>query len=307
MTLLDLWAPAAIGLATTAMFILLCGLIEHISPVGDRLTVRQRLPGLLLSLLSSPLSLLFLIPLQALYGLAGIQPLIPLAAWLEPLGQFSMPAAIAVSIVVADLLAYWRHRAEHRWFWPIHVVHHSPTALHAANAYGHPAQVLPGVLLVLIPMSLVDFGSAAVPLVLSLVLGFLQVFIHCPTDIGFGPLRRLLVEPRYHRIHHSIEPRHIDRNFGITLSLWDQVFGTAHFPAPDEWPEVGVAGSPPPSDFAAFLLYPVKRGRRLQIEHRGIAKVGFPLDDLGVAEVAVEQRPPRQVGAGVGSAAVHVK
>jgi sterol desaturase/sphingolipid hydroxylase (fatty acid hydroxylase superfamily) len=45
----------------------------------------------------------------------------------------------------------------------------------------------------------------------------------------FGDLvRYVLVTPQFHRVHHSIEPRHRDRNFGLTFSIWDHLFGTQY-------------------------------------------------------------------------------
>jgi hypothetical protein len=35
------------------------------------------------------------------------------------------------------------------------------------------------------------------------------------------------------------------------------MFGTAYFPAKDEWPETGVAGIVPPSSLSDFLLFPL--------------------------------------------------
>jgi sterol desaturase/sphingolipid hydroxylase (fatty acid hydroxylase superfamily) len=39
-------------------------------------------------------------------------------------------------------------------------------------------------------------------------------------------LRRLLVTPEMHRVHHSIVRRETDSNFGFNLSLWDRLFRT---------------------------------------------------------------------------------
>jgi sterol desaturase/sphingolipid hydroxylase (fatty acid hydroxylase superfamily) len=39
-------------------------------------------------------------------------------------------------------------------------------------------------------------------------------------------VRRLLVTPDMHRIHHSIETRETNSNFGFNLSWWDRLFGT---------------------------------------------------------------------------------
>ncbi len=41
-----------------------------------------------------------------------------------------------------------------------------------------------------------------------------------------GPLKYILVTPQSHRVHHSDQPEHIDKNFGNFLSIWDFIFGT---------------------------------------------------------------------------------
>jgi sterol desaturase/sphingolipid hydroxylase (fatty acid hydroxylase superfamily) len=39
-------------------------------------------------------------------------------------------------------------------------------------------------------------------------------------------LRWLVVTPDMHRVHHSIEPKEFNRNFGFNLSCWDRIFGS---------------------------------------------------------------------------------
>jgi sterol desaturase/sphingolipid hydroxylase (fatty acid hydroxylase superfamily) len=39
-------------------------------------------------------------------------------------------------------------------------------------------------------------------------------------------LRSVVVTPDMHRIHHSIDPRETNRNFGFNLPWWDRLFGT---------------------------------------------------------------------------------
>jgi sterol desaturase/sphingolipid hydroxylase (fatty acid hydroxylase superfamily) len=35
-------------------------------------------------------------------------------------------------------------------------------------------------------------------------------------------------------LHHSIDPRHYDKNFGLLFSFWDRIFGTQFVPDPEE-------------------------------------------------------------------------
>jgi sterol desaturase/sphingolipid hydroxylase (fatty acid hydroxylase superfamily) len=264
----ELALSVAIGTATALFFIGTAMSAEHLMPLGKRVSMKARKLGLLFALIQPGLSVLAIAPVQAFYSWAGIPTLIPLTDWLSPLGWAAPFATGLVLLLLIDFLAYWRHRAEHRWFWSIHVLHHCPTDLHAANSYGHPTQVLIGAVFVVLPLSLIDMGGFELPLMIGLLVSFLQVFIHSPTEFHFGPLRRVFVDNRFHRIHHSLEPRHFDRNFSILFSFWDRIFGTAYFPEEGEWPDVGVAGSPPPQTVREFLAYPITtiRAQRSQVK-----------------------------------------
>ena len=66
-------------------------------------------------------------------------------------------------------------------------------------------------------------------------------FIHANVKTNLGWLRYMFVSPQFHRIHHSIEARHVDTNFGERLVVWDWVFGTVVKDA-TVYPETGVAG-----------------------------------------------------------------
>jgi sterol desaturase/sphingolipid hydroxylase (fatty acid hydroxylase superfamily) len=39
-------------------------------------------------------------------------------------------------------------------------------------------------------------------------------------------LRKIVVTPEMHRVHHSIEPAESNTNFGFNLPWWDRLFGT---------------------------------------------------------------------------------
>ncbi|HEY6002466.1 MAG TPA: sterol desaturase family protein, partial [Anaeromyxobacter sp.] len=41
-----------------------------------------------------------------------------------------------------------------------------------------------------------------------------------------GPLERVLNTPSNHRVHHAVNPRYLDRNYGCMLMVWDRLFGT---------------------------------------------------------------------------------
>lgn len=258
------------GMTKAAVFLAIAIAIEHVAPI-NRYSLKDRVPGLLMDTLGTFLAISLMWPLNSLWKHVAPFAVIPLWHWLKPLGFTGYALQFLVLIVVADFLAYWRHRMEHsRWWWPVHKVHHAPTELHAANDLGHPLQAIFTFIYITVPMSLFQLDGPEMPLILAMLVSFLSVYIHSPIDFHFGPLRRMIVDNRFHRIHHSLEPKHIDKNFGICLSVWDAMFGTAYWPEKNEWPAVGVRDVPAPKTVRDFLMLPLWGTRLVRMPGRKV-------------------------------------
>jgi sterol desaturase/sphingolipid hydroxylase (fatty acid hydroxylase superfamily) len=130
--------------------------------------------------------------------------------------------------------------------------------MNAVNSYHHASEAIVSLLLYTIPTSLIvsDMGPG-LPFV-SLFIWLHIVWIHSPTRANFGPLRALFVDNRFHRIHHSLEERHFDKNFGAFTTLWDRLFGTACFPERGEWPAVGLAEIDEPRGVREWIDLPAR-------------------------------------------------
>lgn len=247
--------PSKLGsaLILAALMIAACTLIEVIAG-RDRVPTRSRLFGGLLHGVQITLSAALAYPLSLLINRAGIGPILPpVQTWA---GWFAIPLAL----LYYDLLRYWEHRFEHRFFWRVHAIHHSVREISALNAWGHPLQAIPMMMLITLPFSLLNFDGAGVPLAVGALEAFLIYFIHSPVDAGFGPVRHVIVTHNYHRIHHSLEPAHFDKNFAIIFPIWDRLFGTKFDPK-DEWPDVGIGDVPQPRTLRAYLTQPfIRRG-----------------------------------------------
>jgi sterol desaturase/sphingolipid hydroxylase (fatty acid hydroxylase superfamily) len=255
-------AMIGVGLLLLAAFIA----IEYILPIRERYTLRQRIPGVLMGIATVPVAMALMWPVQLMWKDLGLGPwiIVPLWDWLKPWGLAGAIAFYFVIGVMSDFFAYWRHRAEHtKWLWPIHVVHHAPTELHAANNIGHPAQALFNLPFITLPFSLIQFPNPGSPAIVGLIFAGLVLYVHSPIDLHFGRLNRVVVDNRFHRIHHSLEPEHIGKNFGICFSCWDYLFGTAYTPKKDDWPAVGVAGISAPYSVGDFLALPLREYRKI--------------------------------------------
>ncbi|MEO5774590.1 MAG: sterol desaturase family protein [Sphingomicrobium sp.] len=176
------------------------------------------------------------------------------------LGLPTWAAAIVVGIVVIlakDFFFYWEHRVQHRWLWRWHMPHHAIRNLSATNSWHHWSEILMFALFVSVPMGLLTPAFGPRSFIVGLILSWQPIYLHSSTRLQMGKLaRRIIVDSRYHRIHHSLEPRHFDRNFGAATPLWDWMFGTLYLPDEDEWPEVGLAGVDEPSNVREWALLP---------------------------------------------------
>lgn len=226
----------------------------------ERYSVGSRLHGLMIWLAYIPASILTYLALYALWDVLGVAPIItlPLIQSLGWAGPFAVAISAVIGLLVADFLTYWYHRAQHRFLWRFHAVHHAIRDLSAVNSYHHVSESLFSGLLVALPTTLivVDYGPT-IPILVFLS-SAQAIYLHSPTRMTLGPLRALVGDNAFHRIHHSLEPRHFDKNFGVLTTIWDRAFGTAHFPEHGEWPDVGLAQIGQPGDLAEWLTLPAR-------------------------------------------------
>jgi sterol desaturase/sphingolipid hydroxylase (fatty acid hydroxylase superfamily) len=163
-----------------------------------------------------------------------------------------------INLLIIDFFHYWKHRAQHRFFWKFHAVHHSIENLSAVNSYHHWSDPVFSLALATIPMAVIIGVDAPTFVVLTALIGAQGAFIHSNTKIHLGPAVRVLSDNRFHRIHHSVETRHFDRNFGERSTVWDQLFGTAYFPQKGEWPRTGIAEEPEPLSTDDYFWRPFR-------------------------------------------------
>jgi sterol desaturase/sphingolipid hydroxylase (fatty acid hydroxylase superfamily) len=171
--------------------------------------------------------------------LARSFPQQPILAWRESvglgvIGLWPVWAQALVLLVVKDFLQYNIHRSMHRfgWLWRFHKTHHSSTQLDwLSNWRFHWVEIFVYQLVLYIPANMLGFSAEAsyACAVISTTAGH---FAHANLNVHLGPLNYLINSPELHTWHH-VHPDHgpQDRNFAITFSLWDWLFGTAYWPA----------------------------------------------------------------------------
>ena len=167
-------------------------------------------------------------------------------------------------LLLADLLAYWSHRAHHSFkrLWKLHAVHHSSTVVDwLSSVRVHPLNDALGSTIVATPLLLLGFSVGT----LGAYLPFLTLYaimLHANVSWTFGPLRYVFASPTYHRWHHSAEPEALNKNFSGLFPFLDRAFGTLYLPKDRQPLRFGIAGDAPPAAFLPQLLYPFRSLRQ---------------------------------------------
>ena len=164
--------------------------------------------------------------------------------------------------VCGDLSRYVLHRLFHRipMLWELHKVHHSATTMTPFTVYRmHPLESflfgLRGVVVTGAVTGVFYYifrGELYAADLLGVnVLGFAFNTLganlrHSHIWLSYGArVEHLLLSPAQHQVHHSVDPRHHDRNFGSCFAFWDWVFGTLYVTRAVEKITFGVGESAP--------------------------------------------------------------
>lgn len=231
---------ALLGALTMLVSWIVCRPLEvwrPVEPVTDRRAIRT-------DILYTALSRLGLLPMIAFVLFAS------LAVWWEaaladsgfvpPTLETLVPAlreypllAFAVYVVILDFGEYWRHRFQHRfgWWWALHSVHHAQRQMTFwTDDRNHVLDEVIGALWFGGLALLIGVPPAQFPLIL-MILRVAESLSHANVRLSFGRVgERLLVSPRFHRLHHGVLSAGQDgKNYAVLLPVWDWIFGTADF------------------------------------------------------------------------------
>jgi sterol desaturase/sphingolipid hydroxylase (fatty acid hydroxylase superfamily) len=154
--------------------------------------------------------------------------------------------SLIVYMLVFDFVDYWIHRGQHRWqwWWGLHALHHSQRQMTAwtDNRTHLLDSLLRDVILVSVGQA-VGVGPGQFVFIVA-VTQLIENLEHANLRWSFGVVgERLLVSPRFHRLHHAIgighekqlpdgSTRHLGGcNYAVLFPVWDSLFGTAQLRA----------------------------------------------------------------------------
>ncbi|MFC6669366.1 sterol desaturase family protein [Marinobacterium aestuariivivens] len=136
-----------------------------------------------------------------------------------------------LGFVLLDLAIYFQHVLFHAvpLLWRLHRIHHTDLELDLSSGFRfHPFEILLSLLYkvaVVAALGISPWVVLAFEATLSGAALFTHANLRLPAVVD-GQLRRLLVTPDMHRVHHSVIAQETNSNFGFFLACWDRLFGT---------------------------------------------------------------------------------
>jgi sterol desaturase/sphingolipid hydroxylase (fatty acid hydroxylase superfamily) len=175
----------------------------------------------------------------------------------DPAGPWLLCAFTVTMFIAYDISYYTYHRLQHwvPFMWELHKVHHSAEVMIGVTKDRvHPLDeimnrwwdgLIPGVaygvwlFFAMDPVEVTVFGINVYFLRNTvLMMDFIR---HTHMKFSYGRwLNNVFLCPHYHQLHHSTAPQHWDKNFGLTLAVWDRMCGTLVVPQPGEGFEFGL-------------------------------------------------------------------
>jgi sterol desaturase/sphingolipid hydroxylase (fatty acid hydroxylase superfamily) len=131
------------------------------------------------------------------------------------------------ALLFYDFCYYWLHRAGHRVavLWAAHAVHHQSEDYNLSTAL---RQTSSGFLLgwiFYLPMAVLGVPPLVFATV-ALVDLLYQFWVHTQQVGKLGWFDRWFCSPSNHRVHHAVNDKYLDRNYGGILVVWDRLFGS---------------------------------------------------------------------------------
>lgn len=139
--------------------------------------------------------------------------------------------ALPLAVLALDFAIWGQHVVMHKVpaLWRLHRMHHADPAMDVTTALRfHPLEILVSMAIKIVLVMALGAPALAV-LVFEVILNATALFTH--SNVALPPalervLRRVIVTPEMHRIHHSERRNETDSNYGFALSIWDHAFGT---------------------------------------------------------------------------------
>ncbi len=142
---------------------------------------------------------------------------------------------VLAALVLYDFCYYWFHRASHEVavFWAGHAVHHQSQHYNLSTALRQSSAGALTSWLFYLPMALLGVPPVVFGIV-SLIDLLYQYWVHTEHIGRLGWFDRWFCSPSNHRVHHAVNDKYLDRNYGGIWVVWDRLFGSFEEEDPQE-------------------------------------------------------------------------
>lgn len=171
---------------------------------------------------------------------------------------------LTIMFIVADFIQWNVHRLLHHspFLWKFHKLHHSVKEMgFAAHLRFHWMESFLYKSIQFIPLAMIGFGIDDFLIVhlITITIGHLN---HSNLNWDYGPLKYVFNNPKMHIWHHAkvLPDGSKGVNFGLSLSMWDYLFKTAHVPSSGRDIELGFDGDEKyPDSFGKQMVRPFEK------------------------------------------------
>jgi len=145
--------------------------------------------------------------------------------------QLSIYSEVLIAVVLLDLAIYLQHIVFHRvpLLWRLHRMHHADQDIDVTTGTRfHPIEIILSMWIKIGLVLLLGISPIAV-IVFEIILNASSMFNHSNAYLPLKLdklIRKGIVTPDMHRVHHSVIEKETHSNFGFFLSIWDRVFNT---------------------------------------------------------------------------------
>lgn len=170
-------------------------------------------------------------------------------------------AQLIIGLLVKDFFSWCVHNLLHRipFLWQFHRLHHSAEHMDFMVVMRfHWMEIIVYRFFLFVPLALIGMHPDAFLGVIFIDV-FWGFFNHANIKVDIGPFKYLFNSPKMHLWHHEYTTDRMNQNFGITLSVWDWMFGTVYWPEgePDRLSFVGISRYPK-QVYSQYLLEPFR-------------------------------------------------
>ncbi len=162
-----------------------------------------------------------------------------------------------IQLLYIDFTNFVAHYLEHKvpWIWYFHMTHHRATVLSPiTKSRTHPVAYIigfvniailqiPGLLMLSTAFNISRSSETKLTIlfITYFIFSFIQHVRHSHIRINYGPyLSYILTSPHMHQVHHSRNPIHFNKNFGVIFAIWDVIFGSHYIPERKERYKFGI-------------------------------------------------------------------